>query len=192
MNRATYLIFFFLLSFLAGDSQAYFVRLNWTAPGDDGVFGRASHYDIRYSDSTVTEDNWYLATRIDYAPSPGNSGQSQYYIVTDLDPATSYYFAIKTADDLYNWSPLSNVVQKTTPEFCCFGVTGNVDCDPNDNVDLGDLTAMISYLFIEPKPLCCPEEANVDGDEFGSIDLGDLTFLILHLFQSPLEQPSCR
>ena len=67
-----------------------------------------------------------------------------------------------------------------------------MDCDPDDNVDLGDLTAMISYLFIEAKPLCCPDEANVDGDELGSVDLGDLTFLILHLFSAPLEQPSCR
>jgi len=192
MNRMTFLILLFLLSFVAGNTQAYFVRLSWTAPGDDGVFGNASHYDIRYSESFITEDNWHLATRFEFAPSPGTSGQPQYFIVTDLVPATSYYFAIKSADDLYNWSPISNVVQKTTPEFCCFGFTGNVDCDPDDNVDLGDLTTLIQYLFMEPKPLCCPEEANVDGDEFGSVDLGDLTFLIYHLFYSPPEQHSCQ
>lgn len=177
---------------MAGETQAYFVRLYWTAPGDDGSFGRASHYDIRYSESIITENNWHTATRVDFVPTPGFSGQPQYFVVSDLDPATSYYFAIRTADDLFNWSPLSNVVQKTTPEYCCFGVTGNVDCDPEDSVDLGDLTTLISYLFMEPKPLCCPDEANIDGDEFGSVDLGDLTFLIVHLFSSPLEQPSCR
>jgi len=62
------------------------------------------------------------------------------------------------------------------------GSTGNVDGDPTDGVDLGDLTALIDYLFISFTPPACLAEANVDGDPTGGVDLGDLTALIDYLF----------
>ena len=65
-----------------------------------------------------------------------------------------------------------------SPSSCCVGLTGNVDCDPADQVDLGDLTRLIDYLFISFDPLCCREEANCDGEPDCVIDLGDLTRLI--------------
>ncbi|HUV29599.1 MAG TPA: hypothetical protein VMY05_00720 [Acidobacteriota bacterium] len=67
---------------------------------------------------------------------------------------------------------------------CCKNVVGNVDGDPGEVVDIGDLTALIDYLFItKPAPvLPCPEEANIDGDPAGVIDIGDLTALIDYLF----------
>lgn len=65
---------------------------------------------------------------------------------------------------------------------CCEGIRGNADCDPAGTVDLGDLTALVDYLFISFSPLCCEEEANVDG--LPGIDLGDLTALIDYLFIS--------
>ena len=65
---------------------------------------------------------------------------------------------------------------------CCVGLTGNVDSDPSDEVDLGDLTALIDYLFISFTEPVCIEEANVDGDAEGNVDLGDLTALIDFLF----------
>jgi len=67
---------------------------------------------------------------------------------------------------------------------CCVGLAGNVDDDPEDNVDLGDLTSLISFLFISFEPPACPEEANIDGDAEGLIDLSDLTRLIDYLFTS--------
>ena len=77
-------------------------------------------------------------------------------------------------------------------DYCCGGMTGNVDCDPQDIVDLGDLTRLIDYLFISFDPLCCPEEANIDGDPEGLIDLGDLTALIDYLFISFTPPAECR
>ena len=65
---------------------------------------------------------------------------------------------------------------------CCEGLRGNIDCDPAGLVDLGDLTAIIDYLFITSAPLCCQEAADVDGSP--GIDLGDLTVLIDYLFIS--------
>ena len=42
--------------------------VNWTAPGDDGSVGRASVYDLRYSNLPLTAANFSLATRITGLP----------------------------------------------------------------------------------------------------------------------------
>ncbi len=65
---------------------------------------------------------------------------------------------------------------------CCLFLTGNVNGDPDDIVDIGDLTRKIDYLFISFEPPVCLEEANVDGA--GAVDIGDLTALIDYLFIS--------
>ncbi|HUV30293.1 MAG TPA: hypothetical protein VMY05_04270 [Acidobacteriota bacterium] len=71
----------------------------------------------------------------------------------------------------------------TIGDGCCFGVSsGNVDDGPVDVVDIGDLTALIDYLFISQQEPACLEEANVDGDANGTVDIGDLTALIRYLF----------
>ena len=81
----------------------------------------------------------------------------------------------------------------TITDKCCMGErTGNVDYDPEDIVDLGDLTALIDFLFISFTEPPCTSEANIDGDPEGIIDLGDLTALIDYLFISftlPAECP---
>ena len=41
---------------------------------------------------------------------------------------------------------------------CCIGLTGNVNGDALDDVDMGDLTRLIDYLFISMTPLTCPDE----------------------------------
>jgi len=76
---------------------------------------------------------------------------------------------------------------------CCIGMTGNIDCDIDDIVDIGDLTMLIDNLFITFPPLCCPEEANCDGMSEGGIDvdLGDLTALIDYLFITFTEPNLC-
>jgi len=76
---------------------------------------------------------------------------------------------------------------------CCLAGTGNVDGDSEDLVDIADLTALISYLFIEPHPVPgCPAEANVDDDDEGVIDIGDLTVLIDYLFISRTPPADCK
>jgi len=83
------------------------------------------------------------------------------------------------------------VFQVTTQASCCAGLSGNIDGDPEETVDLGDLTALIDYLFISFTAPECMEEANVDGDLSGTVDLGDLTALIDHLFISFTPPAAC-
>ncbi|UCC43854.1 MAG: VCBS repeat-containing protein [Candidatus Zixiibacteriota bacterium] len=65
---------------------------------------------------------------------------------------------------------------------CCTGQVGNVDGDPENVVDIGDLTRLIDYLFISFEEPGCMAEANVDG--ISPVDIGDLTALIDFLFIS--------
>ncbi|MBI5222317.1 MAG: fibronectin type III domain-containing protein, partial [Candidatus Magasanikbacteria bacterium] len=88
--------------------------LKWTAPGDDNNSGTASQYDVRYSLSAITAENWVNATSINNEPAPQVSGSSQSVIISNLTPNTPYYFALKTADEKPNWSNLSNVASAST------------------------------------------------------------------------------
>jgi hypothetical protein len=91
------------------------VTLRWTTPGDDSLSGTASQFDIRYSTSPITSANFAAATRFNTGvPAPAVPGTSQSVVVTGLSPSTTYYFAIKTADEVPNWAGVSNVVSKTT------------------------------------------------------------------------------
>ena len=91
------------------------VTLNWTTPGDDSLSGTASQFDIRYSTSPITAANFASAARwTTGVPAPAATRSQQSVVVTGLSPSTTYWFAIKTADEVPNWAGLSNVVSKTT------------------------------------------------------------------------------
>jgi len=90
------------------------ITLTWTAPGDDGDVGTASEYDIRYYTSPIDEGNWDDATEVIGEPPPKSAGSEESFVVTGLSPGITYYFAIKTADEVPNWSDLSNVASGTT------------------------------------------------------------------------------
>ncbi|TMJ97796.1 MAG: T9SS type A sorting domain-containing protein [Actinobacteria bacterium] len=98
----------------ARDSDA--ITLRWTAPGDDGMIGTATEYDLRVSRDPITSTNFGLATRLfagQIAPAPGGTVQS--WSFTGLTSGVDYYFAIRTADDRGNWSPISNVARYSAP-----------------------------------------------------------------------------
>lgn len=65
---------------------------------------------------------------------------------------------------------------------CCLGTTGNVDCDPTNNVDIADLSALVDNLYVSLNPLCCPTAANIDGQP--GIDISDLSALVDFLYVS--------
>ena len=65
---------------------------------------------------------------------------------------------------------------------CCESVTGNVNYDSGDEIDIADITYLVIYLFMGGPEPPCPEEANTDGID--EIDIGDLTVLIDYMFIS--------
>ena len=90
------------------------VDLAWTAPGDDGNTGTAASYDVRYSTATITEANWASATQATGEPAPSVAGTPESMTVSGLSEDMTYYFAIKTSDEVPNESALSNVANETT------------------------------------------------------------------------------
>ncbi|UCC43503.1 MAG: hypothetical protein JSU65_10205 [Candidatus Zixiibacteriota bacterium] len=134
-------------------------------------------------------------------------GYFKYYeyehTIINLLPGASYWVSV-TAFDYGSFvldahalesSPVANAVEATTlvgTPFCCVGLVGNVDGDPNEQVDIGDLTALIDYLFVSYAPPSCLGEANLDGDPDGLVDISDLTLLIDFLFISRTDLDPCR
>lgn len=88
--------------------------LYWTTPGDDDMSGKADTYDIRSSTSGISVDTWNLATPLPNGPKPQNAGEAESFVVGNLLPNTTYYFALKTSDEAGNESLLSNVAIGST------------------------------------------------------------------------------
>jgi subtilisin family serine protease len=88
------------------------VDLTWTASGDDGNSGQAATYDVRYvpyaNGPIDTEAEWNGAAQAAGEPTPATAGSPESFTVSGLTPGASYYFALKTADEVPNWSDLSN------------------------------------------------------------------------------------
>ena len=82
--------------------------LTWTASGDDEVFGTASVYDIRYSQSRLIQADWESAIEVAGEPTPVPSGNPDSFLVTGVEPSINYFFAIKVGDEVPNWSDVSN------------------------------------------------------------------------------------
>jgi hypothetical protein len=94
------------------------VVLHWTAPGDDGNTGQAATYDLRYRTVAITGTDttswWNAATQVSGEPAPGSAGANDSMRVSGLTPTTTYYFLIRTADEIPNWSGFSNIAVKAT------------------------------------------------------------------------------
>jgi hypothetical protein len=86
------------------------VVLVWTAPGDDSIIGSAESYEIKYYKNLISESNWNIATKYSNAPDPGQPGTTQSLTIGGLTPGQRYYFAIKAADEVPNFSDISNAV----------------------------------------------------------------------------------
>lgn len=84
------------------------VLLTWTAPGDDAMEGRASRYDVRYSPTPLTPQGWASAPEIASPLEPKPAGEPESLDVAGTD-ARDWYFTLRTADETYNWSLMSNV-----------------------------------------------------------------------------------
>ncbi len=96
----------------AGSPTARSITLTWTAVGDDSLSGTADRYDIRYTaDSLAT---WEDMTVVSDPPDPKPAGDAESFVVTGLEPITTYHFQMKAADEVPNWSGLSNRASAAT------------------------------------------------------------------------------
>ena len=113
-------------------TEADSVVLEWTAPGDNGMEGQATSYDIRYSQEPISPANWNAALPVPLVPAPEPSGVGQSVRVTGLSSNTRYYFAIMATDSSGNTSELSNQLEVMTADTVAPGVITTLKAE---NVD---------------------------------------------------------
>lgn len=120
------------------------IALSWTAPGADGNTGTASSYDVRYSTSNITEENWDLATQANNEPTPSVAGSSESMTVTGLSQNTTYYFAIKTSNAISNTSSIagiSNLEAATIAQADALNIdVSSAGLDPGNNTHVTGIT----------------------------------------------------
>ncbi len=95
--------------------------LHWTAPGDDGTIGTATRYDVRRSTQPLTEANFAQAETVGSVPRPSAAGRPESCAVALPVPGVRYYFAVKTVDEVGNWSTISNVASWVAPTLAVEG-----------------------------------------------------------------------
>ena len=88
--------------------------LSWTAPGGSDDEGRAAFYDLRISESPITEANFDEADEVEGIIRPAFAGESESFELTGLTPQTVYYIALKTRDFYGNTSEISNLAEGET------------------------------------------------------------------------------
>ncbi|MBN1593865.1 MAG: hypothetical protein JW941_11545, partial [Candidatus Coatesbacteria bacterium] len=96
--------------------QKTHVRLTWTAPGDDGMLGRAKGYYIRTSSSKVNDDaDFEQALTVPVLYFPSFPGTVENFLLALPQGGQVWYFAIKTFDDAGNVSAMSNCASTAQP-----------------------------------------------------------------------------
>lgn len=120
-------------------SSATAVTLNWTTPEAETGAGEAIKYDLRYADFPITTENFSDAIRVRGLPTPQVPGRMESFTITNLNPNTTYFIAMKWMDADGNVSTLSNVTTKTTelatiaclPEWTCSAWSGCINGHQN-------------------------------------------------------------
>ena len=104
--------------------------------------------------------------------------------VSDSDLVTVYY-----ADDGPDPHEIVDVAKWVASLGCCRWITGNVNNDLDDVIDISDLVYLVDFMFNGgPEPPCF-DEANIDG--LSTIDISDLVYLVDYMFQGGPTPPSC-
>jgi len=123
------------------DSTYTSITLAWTASGDDRLSGTATEYDLRYSTVLITEEQFPQALSVPDIHSPSVAGSAESFTISGLEPGTGYYVALRTGDEVPNWSPMSNVVAGITQ-------TGADSIPPAPISDLCPRTMRSSSVFL--------------------------------------------
>lgn len=112
---ALFALLLWLAPALARAQGADSLVLAWTAPGDDGMSGRASAYEVRVAVFPMTAANFQSGVLVAGAPAPAPAGSRESFVVRGLVRGTTYWLGVRTVDDAGNWSAVSNIVPFTWP-----------------------------------------------------------------------------
>ena len=129
----------------AGYATLEEIVLYWPAPGDDGSFGSAAQYDIRYANVPLTNENWNEAYQLTNEPKPQTAGRLESMTITGLDNGMTYYFGIKAADECLNWSRISPNILINTPKASFLSVG---ELTMTENTDKKNLSGVKVFVWV--------------------------------------------
>ena len=174
------------------------IRLNWVAPGDDGVSGRATLYEVRYSDKDLTVPANFASALKVAAPFPGDAFAPESLTFYAFYGRTSVNVGVRAVDEAGNAGPVAQihldldplavdpyVVRETAAEPLS---TGGTPLGLRGDDEFKDIALPFSFNFYGREtssvrvstngtvypfpgfypPLLVPDAA---GDFYGSIDL---------------------
>lgn len=99
------------------DPVSVTVPFAYTATGDDGMMGQANQTEIRMAQTSDSLINNWNACQIISDHFPWASGIKDTILVTfNAETGVPYFFALKIADEVPNWSLLSNIITRTFPD----------------------------------------------------------------------------
>ena len=84
------------------------IDLFWKAPGDDGLFGTAGHYVLKYKKSMFTTADWDNLPSLFNPPTPSVAGSQESMTANGMEPGVTYFIALKAFDEAGNESPMTN------------------------------------------------------------------------------------
>jgi hypothetical protein len=88
--------------------------MRFVAPGDDGMEGTVSGYEVRYrAAGEITPENFSDSSPIATAIDPDEPGQIQDFEITGLLPETDYHVGVRAFDDCKNYGPITTVTFRT-------------------------------------------------------------------------------
>nr|MBN2277463.1 hypothetical protein [candidate division Zixibacteria bacterium] len=159
------------------------VTFHWTAPGDDMNKGQAYLYDIRISTNPVGNDIdswWNRADTVCCEPRPEPAGTHESFTISGLDSGQVYLIALKTADEVMNWSAISNIYY-TSFSSCA-------DINDDSVVNVLDIVYLTRYLYLSgPSPVIF-ENADINND--GHLNILDINYLAMYLYGNGPD-PNC-
>jgi hypothetical protein len=87
------------------------IKLEWTAPGDDGTINNNTQggYIVKYATYNITEVLFDSASTYSQTWVPQNAGLLESKILYGFEVGKTYYFAVKTYDKANSTSAISNV-----------------------------------------------------------------------------------
>ncbi len=98
------------------DTGEDWIRLSWTATGDDGQQGQASAVHIRLAPTLNQLKGWEQAIDIPNSLQPSLAGTKDSFTITGLKPDSTFFVALKSVDDFGNTSDMSNIVRASTKD----------------------------------------------------------------------------
>ncbi|MCD6412964.1 MAG: VCBS repeat-containing protein [Elusimicrobia bacterium] len=139
------------LTALPGDIDGE-IKLCWTAPGNDGTFGKCVSYSVKYSSTNTISDESEFVSAAEYTNDwkPKIGGWTEERSITSLRPGTTFYFGVKGSDgfnygswstagvNTMRWAPAQDLIP-STPTFSADPLSpgdGFIDVEWNLNTEI--------------------------------------------------------